>query len=98
MRGHFIRVAVLLLVSLPTAATTIIRGTFADVVAEAEIAFEGVVVDVRSRELPSGIIVTDVTFNVVRGIKGNPTARVTLTFAGGTVGGRTVEVSDMPKF
>ena len=98
MRGLFLRLALVLLAVAPVLGTTIIRGTFSEIVAEAEIAFEGVVIEVKSREIPPDLIVTDVRFNVVRAIKGDPSRQVTLTFAGGTVGNRTVEFSDMPAF
>jgi hypothetical protein len=97
-RGLLLRLALVLLAVAPAQGTTIIRGTFSEIVAEAEIAFEGVVIEVKSREIPPDLIVTDVRFNVVRAIKGDPSGQVTLTFAGGTVGNRTVDFSDMPAF
>lgn len=98
MRGHCLRVGLLLIFAVPAWATTIIRGSFPEIVAEAEIVFEGVVTDVRSKELPDRVIVTDVTFQVLRSLKGSPSEVVVLTFVGGTVGNQTLEISDMPRF
>ena len=82
-------------------ATTVIPPTFDDLVAHAEMIFQGTVTDVRSEWTGEGgqrHIASYVTFKVDDAIKGNPGAKVTLNLMGGTVGAETMEVSDAPKF
>jgi hypothetical protein len=82
-------------------ATTVLPLTFDQLVAQAELIFESVVVDVRSRTLDvqSGqLIVTDVSLRAVKAHKGNVPLLVVLPFLGGTVGNVTMHVADMPRF
>ena len=82
-------------------ATTVIPPTFDDLVAHAEMIFQGTVTDVRSEWTGEGgqrHIASYITFKVDDTIKGNPGAKVTLNLMGGTVGAETMEVSDAPKF
>jgi hypothetical protein len=82
-------------------ATTVIPPTFDELVAEAEVIFQGTVTDVTSQWTGEGAqrrIVSYVTLNVEDAIKGNPGATYTLRMLGGTVDGTTMEVSDSPKF
>ena len=82
-------------------ATTVIPPMFDDLVAHAEMIFQGTVTDVRSEWTGEGgqrHIASYVTFKVDDAIKGNPGAKVTLNLMGGTVGAETMEVSDAPKF
>src|SRR3954471_6613991 len=82
-------------------ATTVIPPTFDELVAEAELIFQGTVTDVTSQWTGEGAqrhIVSYVTVQVEDAIKGNPGATYTLRMLGGTVGDQTMEVSDSPKF
>jgi hypothetical protein len=92
-------VAVALLVTVGRGeAQTFVPKTFTQLVAEAEQAFVGPVVATASRRLASGLIVTDVTFAPVRGIKGSVPPAVVLEVAGGTAGGRTLRLAGVPSF
>jgi hypothetical protein len=82
-------------------ATTVIPLTFDQLVAEADVIVESVVVDVRSRAVNTAggqVIVTDVSFRPVRVLKGRPPRLLVMEFLGGTVGGLTMGVGDMPQF
>jgi hypothetical protein len=82
-------------------ATTVIPPTFDELVAEAELIFQGTVTDVTSQWTGEGgqrHIVSYVTVRVEDAIKGNPGVTYTLRMLGGTVDGQTMEVSDSPKF
>jgi hypothetical protein len=82
-------------------ATTVIPPTFDELVSRAEVIFRGSVTDMRSQWIGEGAqrrIVTFVTFKVDDAIKGNPGASYTIRMLGGTVDGRTMEVTDAPKF
>jgi hypothetical protein len=70
-------------------------------VARAQSVFVGRTIDVRSRwvSTPSGrAIVTVVTFDVVRTLKGELGARTQLELLGGTVGEYRMEIPGVPKF
>jgi hypothetical protein len=91
----------ILLFSVALKATTVIAPTFDELVSRAEIIFQGSVTDVRSQWIGEGAqrhIVTFVTFKVDDAIKGSPGASYTIRMLGGTVDGRTMEVTDAPKF
>jgi hypothetical protein len=82
-------------------ATTVIEPTFEQLVTHADAIFEGVVVNVGStlRFSSSGrTIVTSVSFEVKRVLKGSLPGVITLEFLGGTVGDLTLEVFDIPRF
>jgi hypothetical protein len=82
-------------------ATTVIAPTFDQLVAEAEVIFQGAVSEVHSQwigEGPEHRIVTFVTFTVEDAIKGAAGNNYTIRMLGGTVNGETLEVSDSPKF
>ena len=82
-------------------ATTVRPFTFAQLVAESATIIRGEVTAVRSgwrdgsRDSP---IVTTVSIRVTQTLKGEPRPDVELEFLGGSVGDRTLTVSDMPKF
>jgi len=82
-------------------ATTVIAPTFEQLVAQADIVFEGEVIDTRVRiaaardELP---IVTDVYFRVARALKGSPAPTLVLQFLGGAIGDRRFTVDGVPTF
>jgi hypothetical protein len=82
-------------------ATTVIPPSFAQLVSQAELIFQGTVTDVKSRWVGQGAerhIETSVTFRVEDAIKGNPGVSYTISLLGGTVDGQTLEVTDTPKF
>jgi len=82
-------------------ATTVIEPTFDELVAQAEVIFQGVATDVTSQWVGEGAqrhIVTYVTFKVEETLKGNPGQSYTIRMLGGTVDGETMGVSDAPKF
>jgi hypothetical protein len=82
-------------------ATTVIPPTFDELVGQAELIFQGTVTDVRSEWVGEGAerrIVSYVTFNVDEPLKGNAGSSYTIRMLGGTVGDRTMEVTDSPKF
>src|SRR6266404_7151577 len=91
-----------LTVSVRTAkATTVIPPTFDELVAQAEVIFQGVATDVTSQWVGEGAqrhIVTYVTFKVEETLKGNPGQSYAIRMLGGTVDGETMGVSDAPKF
>ena len=82
-------------------ATTVIAPTFDELVARAQLIFQGRVTDVQSQWTGEGgqrHIVTYVTFAVEEALKGEVGASYTLRMLGGTVGDQTMEVTDSPKF
>jgi hypothetical protein len=82
-------------------ATTVIPPKFDELVNRAEIIFEGEVTGLQSQWIGEGAqhrIVTFVTFKVDDTLKGEPGASYSIRMLGGTVDGRTMEVSDAPKF
>lgn len=91
-----------LLLAFPAArATTVIPPTFDQLVANAEMIFEGTVTTLRSEWTGQGSdrhIVTYVTFKIEDPIKGALGADYTIRMFGGTVDGQTVEVTDAPRF
>ncbi len=82
-------------------ATTVIPPDFDHLVSRAEAIFEGEVTGVQSQWIGEGAqhrIVTFVTFKVDDAIKGNLGASYTIRMLGGTVDGRTMQVTDAPRF
>jgi hypothetical protein len=82
-------------------ATTVIPPTFDELVAEAEMIFEGTVKETKSEWTGEGAnrhIVTYVTFQIEDPIKGALGADYTIRMFGGTVDGHTMEATDTPKF
>ena len=101
MKLGFVCVCVCLLLSAIPHATTVLPPSFQELVGEAEIVFEGDVVDTRSRATTydgNEVIYTDVTFRVARTLKGQPGSVVSLQFLGGKVGDRGMKVYGMPTF
>jgi hypothetical protein len=94
----------LCLLALPLTAlraTTVIPPTFDQLVTDADTIFEGTVTGIRSEWTGEGAdrhIVTYVTFKIEDAIKGALGAEYTIRMFGGTVDGRTVEVTDAPRF
>lgn len=82
-------------------ATTVIPPKFDELVSRAQVIFEGEVTGLQSQWIGQGAehrIVTFVTFKVDEALKGAPGASYSMRMLGGTVDGRTMEVSDAPKF
>ena len=82
-------------------ATTVIAPDFDGLVTRADAVFTGDVLGVRSEWTGEGAnrrIVSSVTFDVLRVMKGEAATPYTLQMLGGTVGTRTMEVADAPKF
>ena len=82
-------------------ATTVIPPNFEELVSRAEVIFEGEVTDLKSQWIGEGSehrIVTYVTFKVDQALKGDPGSTYSIRMLGGTVDGRTMAVSDAPKF
>jgi len=82
-------------------ATMVIPPTFAQLVQQAELIFQGTVTDVRSVWEGEGAqrhIDTYVRFQIDENVKGNATSSYTIRVLGGTVGDETMEVTDSPKF
>ncbi len=97
----FLVFPVLFSLGLVANATTVIPPNFDDLVTRAEVIFEGQVTDLQSQWIGEGSehrIVTYVTFKVDDTLKGNPGTSYSMRMLGGTVDGRTMEVSDAPKF
>jgi len=82
-------------------ATTVIPPTFDELVSRADVIFDGEVTGLQSQWIGEGSehrIVTYVTFKVNQALKGEPGMTYSMRMLGGTVDGRTMEVSDAPKF
>ena len=82
-------------------ATTVIPPKFDELVSRAQIIFEGEVIGLQSQWIGEGAqhrIVTFVTFKVNEALKGDPGTTYSIRMLGGTVDGRTMEVTDAPKF
>jgi hypothetical protein len=82
-------------------ATTVDPPDFASLVSEAEVIFRGQVTGIRSEWTGAGEnrrIVSYVTFDVLKTLKGNPSTPFVLQMLGGTVGDETFEVVGAPKF
>jgi hypothetical protein len=82
-------------------STTVIPPSFAQLVEQAEVIFQGSVTDVKSQWVGEGAqrhIMSYVTFNVEDSLKGAPGQTYTIRMFGGTVDGVTMAVSDAPKF
>ena len=94
----FASLAVALVGALPGEAQTFARKDFSQLVGEAEQIFVGPVTATASRRVPSGLIVTDVTFSPVRGLKGAVGPTVVLEVAGGTADGLTLKLEGVPSF
>jgi hypothetical protein len=97
----FLVFPVLLSLGLVVHATTVIPPNFDELVSRAQVIFEGKVTGLQSQWIGEGAehrIVTFVNFEVVDALKGSPGANYSIRMLGGTVDGRTMEVTDAPKF
>jgi hypothetical protein len=89
------------LLAAPVTATTVVAPTFEELVRQAEIVFEGEVIDTNARvsvEREGETITTDVYFRVSKVLKGSVGAVTVLEFLGGTVGDRTFRIDGIPTF
>lgn len=101
--GRFTLALGLVLGAVVARASTFEPLAFRDVVRRAELAFHGVVVEVRESALASGrMAFTHVKFRVDASMvdrnSGIVDGHVTLTFAGGTVGSTRIVVAGVPTF
>jgi hypothetical protein len=81
-----------------SAADTFVPKAWESLVAEAEQIFIGTVATTSSTKLPSGAIVTDVSFPQPRMLKGTADGEMRLRLLGGTVNDETQRVSGFPHF
>ncbi len=91
----------LLAVAVSARATTVIPPDFDHLVSRAQVIFEGDVTAIQSQWIGEGAehrIVTFVTFKVDDSLKGDAGTSYTIRMLGGTVDGRTMSVTDAPKF
>jgi len=82
-------------------ATTVIPPTFDQLVGDAELIFQGTVTDVRSQWIGEGAeraVVSFITFQIEDALKGSPGGSYAIRMLGGTIDGKTWEVTDAPKF
>src|SRR5258705_11618570 len=101
MRFKVALVAVCLLLPASPQATTVIAPSFEELVREADVVFEGEVIETRSRISVEGgaeTIVTDVSFRVASVLKGTAGPVTVLEFLGGVVGDRGFKVDGVPTF
>jgi hypothetical protein len=101
MRRCALAALVVLSLSSLVDATTVVAPSFEELVAQADVVFEGEVIDTRSRISPErdgSPIVTDVYFRVARVLKGESSPSLVLQFLGGEVGDRGFKVDGVPTF
>ena len=82
-------------------ATSVVAPTFPELVAEAQVIARVEVAAIKPAwvETAQGrVIKTFVTFTVLRALKGQPAATVTLSFLGGEIAGEGMQVAGMPRF
>ncbi len=87
--------------ALTARATTVIAPDFDHLVRRAQVIFEGNVTAIQSQWIGEGTehrIVTYVTFKVDDALKGDVGSSYTIRMLGGTVDGKTMTVTDAPKF
>ena len=100
-RRHALALFAIVACAHAATATTVIAPSFDQLVARAEVIFQGTATDVRcvwEGEGQQHKIVSYVTFKVEDVLKGTVANSYTLRMLGGTVGDRTLTVSDAPRF
>jgi hypothetical protein len=93
--------ATTLLLPAPTRATSVTPPTFAELVAESQLIVRARVQSVRAAwvDSPQGrVIKTFVTLAVLKPLKGEAPAEVTLQLLGGEIDGHGMQVAGMPRF
>ena len=82
-------------------ATSVVAPTFPELVAEAQVIARVEVTEIRPAWVESTqgrVIKTFVTFAVLKSLKGNPGATITVPFLGGELDGQGLRVEGMPRF
>ncbi len=91
-----VAMVLMLVVSLSTVASTLLQMSFGEIAKGAELIFEGRVLAVEPRQQPGEMIKTWVRFAVIDVVKGDfAEDEIELSFLGGRLGGRQLEVTDM---
>src|SRR3989338_3949584 len=82
--------------AVPLHASTVLQMNFGEIIAHAQLVFEGRVLSTESRRSPDGMIHTFVTFAVLDVLKGDDTlAEIELSFLGGQVDTQRLQVTDL---
>ncbi len=76
----------------------VVKLTLPELAAEADVIILGRITQVRSEPEERGGIWTVVTVEVLDALKGRPSPPVTIRVVGGTLGGRTLRLAEMPEF
>jgi len=101
MRRCAVAALVVLSLSSFARATTVVAPSFEELVAQADVVFEGEVFDTRARvsaERDGSPIVTDVYFRIAKTLKGASAPTIVLQFLGGEVGDVGFKVDGIPTF
>ncbi len=99
MLRQSLAIAWLLLVPLAALGSAVRFYSEADMSRAAAVIARGQVAQVQVRRHPSGMIVTDVTVAIARGLKGLKTGEtLTFTLLGGTLNGATVHVAGTSRY
>jgi hypothetical protein len=101
MRRCTFAALVALSLSSVVTATMVIAPSFEELVGQADLVFEGEVLDTRARlttDRDGSAVVTDVYFRVDKTLKGARQSTVVLQFLGGEVGDVGYRVDGMPRF
>jgi len=85
---------------LSSFAVTPVKKTFGELVSEAEVILVGTIRHTQSLQLPEGPIVTDLTLDILRSVKGESPAGASLVLRilGGKVGDVELVVDGAPSF
>jgi len=96
MKTRILFAALLLFITLPAVASSVLQVSFDELVRSSEFVFQGRVVDKRAEFDKRGAIKTYVTFEVLDVYKGAYSGRtLQLPFLGGTIGDLTMKISDL---
>lgn len=104
MHPSFPRLAFALILALlapAVQATSVVAPSFSELVAEAQVIARVEVTAIRAAWVENGqsrVIKTFVTFAVLKSLKGNPGATITVPFLGGELDGQGMRVEGMPRF
>jgi hypothetical protein len=92
-------VIALLGLPLPSLAVTAVSRTFGELVSQAELIVVGDIRSTRSSELPEGAIVTDLSLDIARSIKGGSAigSVLTLRVLGGKIGNTELAIEGAPQ-
>jgi hypothetical protein len=95
VKTRFFLVGLILTIPAVLQASSVAQVSFDELVASSEFIFEGRAIGRRAELDSRGMIHTYVTFEVLDVLKGFPAGRIELRYLGGTVGGLTLDVSDL---